>query len=335
MIAPGSVSDPGAYALVGMGAMLAATTHSPLMSSMMLFELTHDYEIIVPLLVACTLASAISRRLSPGSIYTEEFRSRGIPWESGAEERALRSVKISDIMRPASAQVLPSTPLGDIIRLFLTSRVDHVHVVDSERRLAGTIDLHTIKDHLKSGDDVCRLILAADLMTKPFAVSFPDESLIDANEKLWLQPFDVIPVVKSSEDPTFLGVVTRRDLLVAVDREVLKRNVRLARATTRTGRGDFTEGFELPAEHRLEGIPVPPSAVGRPFLEVDLRRRFNLNLLAIQRIRPDGVEERFVPGPESRAEAGDVWIVLGSSADIERFAAWGRGVAASKATTPH
>ncbi|MET0794632.1 MAG: chloride channel protein [Polyangiaceae bacterium] len=70
-----------AYALVGMAAMIAATTHAPLMATVLVFELSGDYAIVLPLLTACAIATVLSRRLHPDSIYTEELRRRGTRWQ--------------------------------------------------------------------------------------------------------------------------------------------------------------------------------------------------------------------------------------------------------------
>src|SRR6185369_16597227 len=80
----GSESSSGAvaaYALVGMAAVIAATTHAPLMATVLVFELTGDYAIVLPLLTACAIATVLSRRVHRESIYTEELRRRGSQWE--------------------------------------------------------------------------------------------------------------------------------------------------------------------------------------------------------------------------------------------------------------
>ncbi len=76
----GSVGDVGAYALVGMAAMTAATTHAPLMAAVLVFELSADYAIVLPLLLATSVAVSLSRRLGPDSIYTSELTRRGVRW---------------------------------------------------------------------------------------------------------------------------------------------------------------------------------------------------------------------------------------------------------------
>lgn len=80
----GALANSGAvaaYALVGMAAMIAATTHAPLMATVLVFELSGDYAIVLPLLTACAIATVVSRRVHPDSIYTEEVRHRGSRWQ--------------------------------------------------------------------------------------------------------------------------------------------------------------------------------------------------------------------------------------------------------------
>jgi CIC family chloride channel protein len=71
----------GGYALVGMAAATAATTHAPLMAAVMVFELSGDYAIVLPLVLATALATFASRRLRRDSIYTAELRERGVAWQ--------------------------------------------------------------------------------------------------------------------------------------------------------------------------------------------------------------------------------------------------------------
>ncbi|HYQ02050.1 MAG TPA: chloride channel protein [Polyangiaceae bacterium] len=77
----GATGAVAAYALVGMAAVVAATTHAPLMATVLVFELSGDYAIVLPLLTACAIATVLSRRVHRESIYTEELRRRGSQWE--------------------------------------------------------------------------------------------------------------------------------------------------------------------------------------------------------------------------------------------------------------
>lgn len=86
----GTLNPAGAYALVGMAAMTAATTHAPVMAAVMVFELSGDYAIVLPLLIATAIATVLSRRLRPLSIYGEELRRHGTAWDITIEGRRMR-----------------------------------------------------------------------------------------------------------------------------------------------------------------------------------------------------------------------------------------------------
>ena len=86
---PGGVGAVGGYALVGMAALTAATTHAPVLGAVMVFELSGDYAIVLPLLIATAVATVVSRWIRPSSIYMEELKRRGTAWEITMEGRRM------------------------------------------------------------------------------------------------------------------------------------------------------------------------------------------------------------------------------------------------------
>ena len=100
---PRTLGSAGSYALVGMAAVTAASTHAPMMAAVLVFELSGDYEIVLPLMLATTVATVVARRLRRDSIYTAELRRRGVSWELTLEGRALAAKRASS-HPPPSAQ---------------------------------------------------------------------------------------------------------------------------------------------------------------------------------------------------------------------------------------
>jgi trk system potassium uptake protein TrkA len=141
------------------------------------------------------------------------------------------------------------------------------------------------------------------------------------NEKLWFRDLGQLPVVDAPETRRFLGVVTRRDLLGAFDREVLQRNRLVARVRTFGEEGSDVDYFELPEKHRLVQVDVPREIVGRSVGESGIRSRFGVSVLAVKRMTREGFERRFVPAPGDRFQHGDVLIVLGTEEAIARLRA--------------
>jgi CIC family chloride channel protein len=314
---PHLAAPVGGYALLGMGGMLAGMTRAPLLAVIMIFELTQNTAVLLPMMVVSVLAVAAARVFQKESIYIESLRSAGIVWEKTPEATALASLKVSDIMRRDVALIPRTTPLPEIVAAFLRSRSLFLYVGDEQGRLEGAVDIHNIKESFPERD-LSPLVIAADLMTEiPFAT--PGEPLTSVNEKLWFRDMGQLPVVDSAAGRRFLGVVTQRDLLGAFDSEVLRRNRLLARVRTVGDTGGEVDYLELPEKHRLMEVDVPPSIEGRTVAESALRSRYGVSVLAVKRMSRQGLERRFVPEPSDRFEHGDVLVVMGSDEAIARL----------------
>ena len=130
-----STRPVGGYALLGMGGMLAGITRAPLLAVIMIFELTQNTAVLLPMMVVSVLAVAAARVFQKESIYIESLRSAGIVWEKTPEATALASLKVADIMRRDVALVPRTTPLPEIVAAFLRSRSLFLYVGDEEGRL--------------------------------------------------------------------------------------------------------------------------------------------------------------------------------------------------------
>jgi CBS domain-containing protein len=302
-----------------MGGLLAGVTRAPLLAIIMIFELTQNTAVLVPMMAVSVLAVLTARAFQRESMYVESLRSAGIVWEKTPEATALSSLTVSDVMREDVRLVPRRTPLPEIVQDFLHSRSLYLYIGDEEGRLLGVIDLHDIKETLPERD-ISNLVIAEDLVQEiPFVT--PTESLTSVNEKLWFRDLGQLPVVDSAESRRFLGIVTRRDLLGAFDREVLRHNRLVARVRMFREGGSEMDYFELPEKHRLVQVDVPPAIEGRTVAESGLRNRYGVSVLAVKRLSRGGLERRFVPGPDDRLQHGDVLIVLGSDDAVERLRA--------------
>jgi CIC family chloride channel protein len=316
---PGLEAPVGGYALLGMGGLLAGLTRAPLLAILMVFELTQNTEVLLPMMVVSVIAALSARIFEKDSIYVSSLRSAGIVWESTPEATAISTLKVSDIMRTDVKLIPRSTPLRDIVKAFLTTRSLYLYVGDEEGKFLGVVDLHDIKESFPERE-LGGIVIAEDIVTEIPCVT-PAESLTSVNEKLWFRDLGHLPVVDSLETRRFLGIVTRRDLLGAIDREVLQGSRLVARVRTfsdQEGEGEM-DYFELPEKHRMIELDMPPALAGRTVAESGIRTRYGVSVLAVKRRTRDGLERRFVPGPEDSFDAGDVLIVLGTEEAIERL----------------
>jgi chloride channel protein, CIC family len=316
----------GGYALLGMGGMLAGMTRAPLLAVIMIFELTQNTAVLLPMMAVSVLAVATARMFQKESMYIASLRSAGIVWEKTAEATALASLKVADIMRRDVALIPRTMPLPEIVSQFLKSRSLLLYVGDEEGRLIGAVDIHDVKESFPERD-LAGLVIAADLATEiPFTT--PETPLTAVNETLWFRDLGQLPVVDSAANRKFLGVATQRDLLAAFDSEVLRRN-RLVTPVRTFGEDGEVDLLELPEGHRLVELDVPPSLEGRTVAESGLRARFGVSVLAVKRMGRDG-ERRFVPGPGDLLQHGDVLVVLGSEDSIAKLQDDARALAESR-----
>jgi CIC family chloride channel protein len=314
-VAPGQTAALGAYALAGMGGIIAGTTHAPFLAIIMVFELTQNYGIVLPLMLTSITAYWTARSIRGTSIYTEELKRRGMRWEGTAQERLLRSLTVKDIMLPDVTLYPANLPLDQILDVFQNSRALQLYVGDAEGRLLGIVELHEVK-RLLGEEESASFVIAADLVTE-IPVVTPDDSLVEVNEKLWFRDLGQLPVVDDDATRKFLGIVTRRDVLGAFDREVLRRNRLLAKVRAVEGTGfDY---FELPEESRMSRIAVPGRFVGQTIAEAQLRSRHGVTVMAIQRLDAAGREQRIAPRPDTRLLRGDMLVVLGEVPAVERL----------------
>ncbi len=311
---PDQTGSAGAYALAGMSGLVAGTTHAPLLAIIMIFELTQNYAIVLPLMLTAVVAYWTSQALRPMSIYTSELRRRGMEWEGTPQERLMRSLSVNDIMLPNVELHSQRASLEKLVEIFNESRWLQLYIGDEDGRFLGIVELHEVKRFLSEQET--GPLIAADLVSE-IPVVTPETSLVEVNEKLWLRDLGQLPVIDNEVDRRFLGIVTRRGVLGAFDREVLRRNALLAKMRTVEGTGfDY---FELPAESQMAKVPVPTAMVGKSLQEVQLRQRFGVSVIAIQRVDKSGREHRIAPHAGTVLERGDVLVVMGEESNVERL----------------
>ena len=203
-----SPTPAGAYALVGMGCILAGTTHAPVSSVLIVFELTDDYNVILPLMVACVLAAAVSRRLSPDSIYTSSLRRRQVALPEHPRPEWLRQTKVSALVRPGADVVESTAPFEQTItRLIALEPGRDLYVVGPDGRYLGAIVLEALKGHLPDWSDL-PMVVAADVMDRELEPLTPEMPLSEVAARFAKTYLGRLPVVERSTG-RLLGTVSK------------------------------------------------------------------------------------------------------------------------------
>ena len=207
---PHMTSGTGAFAVVGMGGFLAATTHAPLTSVLMIFEMTLDHQVVLPLILACVTAHYVAKVYRGGaSIYRESLMP------AAADGSAWHLRTIADLIRPAAAVVHESTTVQDMLRNLPRRPVRAVYVVNSDQELLASINPRKAFTGIKQGTiDARSLVLA---VSTPIGTTLtPDLTLTAALELFLRENETVLPVIAGPWRTRLLGEISRHDLLLAV-----------------------------------------------------------------------------------------------------------------------
>ncbi len=208
---PGRSAVPQAYALVGMAGFLTATTRAPLMSMLMLFEMTLDYGMVLPMMLVCVTAYYTARALQSDSIYSESLRRK----QPRATHEQVSALRIRDLMKPVPTTVHENTPLSEIAELFAGAPYRHLLVVTLENRLRGVIALGEVEDYLQR-HGASQWVNAAGLMRTSIEMVTPETSLSEALEAFRRYHGERLPVVNDLQDRLLLGQLSKTDVLLTM-----------------------------------------------------------------------------------------------------------------------
>lgn len=217
---PGMGIHPEAYALVGMGALIAGATNAPITGILIVFEMTNDYAIVLPLMLATVLCHVVSRRLEPDSLYSGWLRRRGERIEQGTDQDALAGVLVGDAFDPNPQVIGESASMASVLTHLGRSEQSYFPVIDEERHLVGMITLADLSRLAAENRDVIPLLVAADV-ARPSETVSPRDSLLEAVRRMGVRGAPALPVV----DPItgeVVGLIGRSHVLTAYERSVAR-----------------------------------------------------------------------------------------------------------------
>lgn len=209
---------PEPYALVGMGAVVAASTSAPITGMLLVFEMTNDYNIVLPLMLATVIANLVARRLEPDSLYSGWLRRRGERLQHGADRDVLAGLRVADAFDPAPAVVGESAPLSQLLEHLGRGAFTDLPVVDEHRRLIGIIPIADLgRLAAEPGEKTARLV--ASEVAIPAETVAPGDTLLEAIRRMGVRGAPSIPVVDRATGH-LLGLVSRAHVLAVYERAV-------------------------------------------------------------------------------------------------------------------
>jgi CIC family chloride channel protein len=214
------------YAIVGMGAVLAATARAPLTSIFLVFEMTGSSSTaVLPTLIAVAASIYVARRIESHSIDETALAQRGIHLKEGRELAVLQSVTAGQAMRADFVSVRASAQAPELQALVHDSRSNAFVVVDGDERMVGILALQDLRVlDQRTAEDLGALTIAADLCERDVVTVFADESLAVALARMDRHGYRQLPVVDRADPRRVLGMLERRHVLTAYRKSLLEQS---------------------------------------------------------------------------------------------------------------
>lgn len=221
---PDIAANPGTYALVAMGALVAGTTHAPITAILIIFELTGDYKIILPLMVCCIISTLFAMALNKGSIYTIKLKRKGIDLLAGMEQNILIRLKTGSYMNGQCITIQENATLDRVMDAFKKDNASYLHVIDSKDHLTGIISFRDIRPILNE-QIPSSLVIARDVASLDVKTITPEDNIQKALRIMSRKGISQLPVVKDKQNKILIGCLREKDILSAYDNEVIQSEI--------------------------------------------------------------------------------------------------------------
>ncbi len=311
-IFPNSMSSPGAFSLVGMGAVVAGATHAPITAIIIIFELTDDYKIILPLMLSCIIASFITVGIHRDSIYTMKLRRRGIFFKEGREVNILRSLPVKEFISHDYQKFLNTEHVGRIVDQVIGGKHHAFQIVDGENNYVGCFALNQLKKIVLQKDLLDSLVIAEDLAVPGIQLDYEDD-MEKAMKIFGREDVAEIPVL---ENKKFKGVVKRKDTIEAYNHEIIKREA-TAGLVQKLKFTQPNKTYDLSAGYKIMEVEAPSIFWDKSLKELNLKALHRIDVLLIKRKYPPLTIT--IPSAEEVIRKGDVLIMAGLEENIAKI----------------
>ena len=190
----------------------------------MAFEISLDYSLMPPLMLACVVAVLVSRQLHNESVYTEHMRLQGLSFQRESDRAGAAMDKtVGDLMQPPVPPLRETVSLREIANRFLANSNNFLPVVDENKKLIGLVALHDLKEFLHNNEDLAGVI-ALDLMRPPPKCPTPGQRLLDALPLVLESELRNIPVVSTRAENRLVGSLSRAQMLAIFSEAIAEKS---------------------------------------------------------------------------------------------------------------
>lgn len=213
-----------AFALVGMGSVMSATTRSPLLAMILVFEISLNYSLMPPLMLACAVSILVASRFHKESVYTEPLRLRGVDAALESDRTGAATERtVGDLMRDPVSPIRENATIQEMAHCFLTRSNNFLPVVDAQHRLLGMVSLHDLKPFLNAGQEL-QAVIAYDVLRPPPPCVTPNQRLLDVLPAVLASEQRHIPVVNTRTERRLVGALVRAEVLGLFSEAIAQRS---------------------------------------------------------------------------------------------------------------
>lgn len=303
-----------AYALAGMGGLVAGSMLAPITAILMVFEITNNYAIILPVMVTAILSTGLVMKLARNrSIYTLKLDRDGVPLLRGSTPDLLSHLRVRDHMDPVLETIRPDAPASVLMERMLASPAAQFYVVNAADGLVGAIPLGDARRMLLSTPAMLRVLMAEDVMRRDVPTVTPEDTLSSTVAKFSTSGLSELPVIRSEADRRLLGTLDRNTMLDAYQDEILKADAPSALTGSLAALSDSP--VEIAPGVALAEWNPPADYDGKTLGEAQLPR-MGLHVLLIKRLNPGGGMETLLPQADTVITPDDSLILIGPTHSI-------------------
>ncbi len=316
---PEWTAGAGAYALVAMGGVVGAATHGPIAAILIIFELSSEYEIILPLMITTIIATLFAQRLQKESIYTLKLVRKGINIYAGKEMNVLKSIKAGAIAKQSIELTNEHDSFNTILEKIVNTSHSYIYVQNSEGKITGSISMHEIRQTLLDFDHLKDLLIAGDVANPGVIIINEQDNLDYVMKQFGRSGMDELPVVSIQNGKSeIIGTIWQQDVIEVYNHQIFLRDMS----------GEVKQSFQnvgirkpvhVVDHYHFSEIEAPALFAGKNLQEIDLRNKYDLELLLIKRTgRKSGSKTKHIqPSGKTKISHRDRLLVFGPKEKID------------------
>ncbi len=311
--------DATTYTLVSMGAVLGGINFIPIASILIIFEMTRDYTIIIPLMLSVIVSTIIVQLIMKESVHLKHLEKSGLSVTGGRQLDILRSIPVREIMRRNFILIKEDTPLPKLVGKYIESENKTIYVNDEKGKLIGIISETEIRPIITEYETVKDLFVAADIANRRFPILRETDNLEYTMQIFSKSDYDELPVL-DEETEELSGTVSRQDVINAYTKESFKRNLADGLAVE-IKTIDYSRWSKVAEGYSIFEMRVPNSFVGKTLPELKIRNKFGVEVLMIKK-RGGIIEESekiIFPEQNYRFQPDDIIVLFGADENLKKI----------------